>query len=290
MPHATSGNARIWYETLGDRAAPALLLVGGFSAQFLGWPDGFCSLLVERGFQVIRFDNRDVGLSQQFDGSGGNAPGYTIHDMARDGFAVLDDLGLPHAHVVGQSMGGMIAQAMASARPERVVSLTLVYTAPWIDVDFLPPLATVSDMNFGRRTRAQFIDDAIAGARMHSTRTYPIDEAWVRRLAERSYDRAYTPAGVARQLQAMLIDLGRPFADAARLTMPVLLIHGRDDRQVHVSASLELARRLPHAELHLYPGMGHHFPEPLWIECRDAITRTARRAEPRAGHPSSRLS
>lgn len=279
MPYATNANARIYYETMGDRAAPALLLIGGFSAQISGWETGFCRLLVERGFQVIRFDNRDVGLSTQFDGTGGNEPGYTVHDMAGDGLAVLDALVLRHAHVVGQSMGGMIAQAMASAHPERVTSLTLVYTAPSITVGFLPPLADVPQMDLGPRSRQKFIDEMIVGSRKHSSSTYPIDEAWVRTVAEQGYDRAYTPEGVARQLRAMLADLGEPFADAARLTMPVVLIHGLDDTQVHVSGSLELARRLPHAEVHLYAGMRHYFPEPLWRECCDIVTRTARRAD-----------
>ena len=286
MPHAPRGNAKIWYEALGDPAAPALLFIGGFSAQYFGWPDDFCQLFVEHGFRVIRFDNRDVGLSQQFDGRDGHLPGYTVHDMAGDGFAVLDHLGLDAAHVVGQSMGGMIAQAMASDRPDRVLSLALVYTAPWIDVGFLPPLATVDQLELAPVSRDAFIDIMVASARFHATDAYPLDEAWARDEAQRGYDRAYTPAGVERQLRAMLTDLGAPFADPARLAMPVVLIHGLDDRQVHVSASRELARLLPHAEVHLYPGMGHFLPRALWQECRDIVTRSARRASapPRPPH------
>jgi pimeloyl-ACP methyl ester carboxylesterase len=109
MPHAYDGTARFYYEVMGDPAA----------AQLIGWQEEFCALFVDRGFQAIRFDNRDVGLSQQFDGSDGNDGGYTIHDMAADGFAVLDHLGIERAHIVGQSMGGMIAQSMAGRRPER---------------------------------------------------------------------------------------------------------------------------------------------------------------------------
>ncbi len=279
MPYANHANVRIYYETMGDPAAPALLFIGGFSAQMHDWREGFCRLFVERGFQAIRFDNRDVGLSQQFDGTDGHAPGYTVLDMAHDRLAVLDALGIARAHVVGQSMGGMIAQSLASASPERVVSLTLVYTAPSVTVGFLPPLDDVPQMDLGPRSRQQFVDEMIVGSRKHSSATYPIDEDWVRGFAERGYDRAYTPAGVARQLQAMLTDIGSPFADATRLTMPVVLIHGLDDTQVHVSGSIELARRIPHAEVHLYAGMKHYFPEPLWHECCDIVTRTARRAE-----------
>ncbi len=279
MPHAHNGKARIYYEVMGDAAAPPMLFIGGFSAQIFGWQDEFCQLFVARGFRVIRFDNRDVGLSQQFDGTDGHAPGYTLHDMADDGFALLDELGITRAHIVGQSMGGMIAQCMASARPERVTSLTLVYTAPLINVQYLPPLAEVGEMNFGRRERAEFIDYILDQQRANASSVYPFEEAWVRMFAERSYDRAYTPEGVVRQLQAMLANLGSSFADAARLTMPVVLIHGLDDVNVHHSGSLELARRIGHAELHLYAAMKHFVPEPLWKEFRDIIVRTALRAD-----------
>ena len=283
MPYARSGNARIYYEVMGDPSATPMLFVGGFSAQLIGWQEEFCQLFVERGFQVIRFDNRDVGLSQQFDGTDGNAPGYTIHDMADDGFAILDDLGIARAHVVGQSMGGMIAQSMASARPERTASLTLVYTAPLVNARFLPPLTEVPQMNFGRRERAEVVGHILDEQRLNASSVYPFEEDWVRAFAERSYDRAYTPEGVVRQLQAMLTDLGSPFADPARLTMPVVLIHGLDDMNVHVSGSIELSRRIGHAELHLYPGMKHFVVKPLWNEFSDIIIRTARRADRELG-------
>jgi pimeloyl-ACP methyl ester carboxylesterase len=279
MPYAHSANAKIYYEVMGDPASPPMLFIGGFSAQIVGWQEDFCRLFVQRGFQVIRFDNRDVGLSQQFDGTEGHEPGYTLHDMAQDGFAILDALGIARAHVVGQSMGGMIAQCMANARPERVISLTLVYTAPLVNVQFLPPLAEVGTMNFGRRERAEFIDDIVDQQRANASSIYPFEEDWVRQFAQTSYDRAHTPEGVVRQLHAMLADLGTPFADPARLTMPVVLIHGLDDVNVHVSGSLELARCLPHAEVHLYPGMKHAVVKPLWKEFCDIIVRTARRAD-----------
>lgn len=283
MPYARSANAKIYYEVMGDPTATPLLFIGGFSAQIHGWQDDFCRLFVERGFQVIRFDNRDVGLSQQFDGTGGNAPGYTLHDMADDGFAILDDLGFARAHIVGQSMGGMIAQCMASARPERTRSLTLVYTAPLINVQYLPPLADVPTMDFGRRERAEFIEAILDEQRANASSVYPFEEAWVREFAERSYDRAYTPEGVVRQLQAMLTDLGTPWADPARLTMPVVLIHGLDDDRVHPSGSVELSRLISHAELHLYAGMKHFVAQPLWKEFCDIIVRTALRADAEPG-------
>ena len=283
MPYARSANAKIYYEVMGEPTAPPLLFIGGFSAQIHGWQDEFCQLFVERGFRVIRFDNRDVGLSQQFDGTDGNAPGYTLHDMAADGFAVLDDLDMARAHVVGQSMGGMIAQCMAGACPERTSSLTLVYTAPLINTQYLPPLAEVPTMEFGPRDRDAFIAHILDEQRVNSSSVYPFEEDWVRAFAERSYDRAYTPEGVVRQLQAMLTDLGTPFADPARLAMPVVLIHGLDDMRVHASGALELSRRIPHAEVHLYPGMTHFVVRPLWKEFCDIIVRTALRAEAEHG-------
>ncbi len=283
MPYARSANAKIYYEVMGDPAATPMLFIGGFSAQIHGWQQAFCQLFVERGFRVIRFDNRDVGLSQQFDGTDGNAPGYTLHDMADDGFAILDALDIGRAHIVGQSMGGMIAQCMASARPERTSSLTLVYTAPLINTQYLPPLAEVPTMDFGRRDRAAFVAHVLDEQRANTSGVYPFEEDWVREFAERSYDRAYTPEGVVRQLQAMLTDLGTPFADPARLTMPVVLIHGLADMRVHASGSVELARRIPHAEVHLYPGMTHFVVRPLWKEFCDVIVRTALRADAEHG-------
>ncbi len=134
-------------------------------------------------------------------------------------------------------------------------------------------------MNFGRRERQEFIDYILEQQLANRSDVYPVDVQWVRTFAEASYDRAYTPEGVVRQLQAMLGDLGSSFADAARLTMPVVRIHGLDDVNVHPSGSLELARRIPHAELHLYPGMKHALVEPLWKEFCDIVVRTARRAD-----------
>ncbi len=279
MPYAQSGTARIYYEVMGDPAAPPILFVGGFSAQIIGWQEDFCRLIVAKGFRAIRFDNRDVGLSQMFDGTDGHSPGYTLHDMAEDGFAILDHLGIDRAHIVGQSMGGMIAQSMAGSRPERTISLTLVFTAPYISVEYLPPLAEVPNMTFDRVDRATFIERIVEEQRLNATDIYPFEEAWVREFAEISYDRAHAPEGVVRQLGAMLTDIGQPFTDHTRLTMPVALIHGRDDGRVTAAGSLELARLIPHAELHLYPGMGHFVVQPLWAEFIDIIARTARRGE-----------
>jgi pimeloyl-ACP methyl ester carboxylesterase len=134
-------------------------------------------------------------------------------------------------------------------------------------------------MRFDRVGRADFINQIMEEQRLNATDVYPFEEAWVRDFAERSYDRAYKPEGVVRQLQAMLTKLGEPFTDHTRLTMPVVLIHGRDDIRVRAEASMELAQLIPHAELHLYPGMGHFVVEPLWTEFADIITRTARRAQ-----------
>jgi len=279
MPYAQSGTAKIYYEVMGDPAAAPILFVGGFSAQFIGWQEEFCRLITDKGFRAIRFDNRDVGLSQMFDGTGGHNPGYTLHDMAEDGFAILDHMGVDRAHIVGQSMGGMIAQSMAGSRPERTLSLTLVYTAPYISVEYLPPLAEVPNMTFERVDRQTFIEGIVEEQKLNATDIYPFEEAWAREFAEISYDRAHAPDGVARQLGAMLTDIGQPFTDHSRLAMPVALIHGRDDARVTAAGSLELARLIPHAELHLYPGMGHFVVQPLWAEFVDIITRTARRGE-----------
>ncbi|CAN5124462.1 lipase/esterase LipG [soil metagenome] len=278
MPYALNGTARIYYEVMGKPTSPAILLVNGFSAQLIGWQDAFCRLVADCGFSVIRFDNRDVGLSQQFDSENGFDPRYSIQDMAGDGFAVMDDLGVDRFHLVGQSMGGMIAQSMAGAHPDRVSSLTLVFTAPFITADWLPPLASVSDMRFEPLNRSAFIEAILEQERLNASDVYPFGEDWIRTFAGDSYDRGYFPRGMERQLHAMLSRLGEPFTDHGRLAMPVVLIHGREDIRVRVDASIELARLIPHSEVHLYPSMGHVLPETLWTEFADIIARTAHQA------------
>ncbi|WP_395659676.1 alpha/beta fold hydrolase [Nocardioides sp.] len=277
----------IEYDTFGDPADPAVLLVMGFGAQLLGWDAEFCRLLAGRGRYVIRYDNRDCGLSTTYDdvpvdlmeligavtsGDVERAQGmspYTLRDMAGDGMGLLQALGIDRAHVVGSSMGGMIAQKMAAEWPDRVMSLTSM-------------MSTTGEAEYGRSTpEAQQVlfsprpadrEGYVAAAERElvwASRKYG-DPAPLRALAAASYDRSYYPAGVPRQLAAMILDGSR--ADALRaLAVPTVVIHGLDDTLIDPSGGERTAELVPGAELVLVEDMGHDRPRPLWPQLVEAI-------------------
>ena len=281
MYYTDGDGAKIHYETMGPADATPVLLIQGYTAQMIGWRDGFCQKLVERGLRVIRFDNRDVGLSQKFGGAGELDGGYGLADMAADSFSVLDALNLPAAHVVGQSMGGMIAQIMAATHPQRLRSLSLIYTAPGLDQRHFFPSIANGDMEPDptRLTREAAIEAYVVQERRASSPGYAFNETWIRKLGGLYYDRCHAPEGNSRQWRAILRS-PTSFAELERLTMPVAVIHGRADGLIKVEAGIELATRIKHAELHIYPGMGHEIVEPLWDEFANVIRRTALRAAP----------
>ncbi|MFJ2795089.1 alpha/beta fold hydrolase [Streptomyces sp. NPDC087290] len=282
-----SPGVSIEYETFGDPSDPAVLLVMGFSAQMIGWHEDFCRALAERGRYVIRYDNRDCGLSTKFDehpvdigrlievvGSGDIAPAlamvpYTLQDMADDGLGLLTALGIERAHVVGSSMGGMLAQTMAISRPERLLTLTSM-------------MSSTGEPEYGRSSaEAQAVlftpkpsdrEGYIAAAErdlMWSSKRYG-NPALLRELAARSYDRAYYPAGAGRQLGAMILSGSR--AEALReLRVPTLVMHGLDDILVDPSGGERTAELVPGAKLLLLPDMGHDRPRELWREIIDAL-------------------
>jgi pimeloyl-ACP methyl ester carboxylesterase len=244
----------------------------------IGWREDFCQKFVDRGASVILYDNRDVGLSQKFGGPDDYDGGYSLADMATDGFAVLDDLGLASAHVVGASMGGMIAQIMALSQPSRVRSLNLIYTAPSIDPRYFVPQATEAAVELGKRfERAEAIEEFVVRERLSASTAYPYDEEWMRELGTRGYDRCYAPDGILRQLSAMIRWAPTPEA-LSRLEMPSSIIHGRADGRIRAEAALEIGRVLKDSELHIYPGLGHEIPQPLWDDFATIIMRTAARA------------
>ena len=204
--------------------------------------------------------------------------GYGLADMANDGFAVLDDLGLASAHVVGASMGGMIAQIMALSQPSRVRSLNLIYTAPSVDPRyFVQQEAQVAAVSGKRLEREQAIEEFVIRERLSASTAYPYDEEWVRELGTRGYDRCYAPDGIMRQLCAMIRWAPTPEA-LGSLEMPASIIHGRADGRIKPEASLDIGRVLKNSELHIYPGLGHEIPQPLWDEFATIIMRTAARA------------
>ncbi len=227
---------------------------------------------------VILYDNRDVGLSQKFGGPNDYDGGYGLAEMASDGFAVLDDLGLASAHVVGASMGGMIAQIMALSQPSRARSLNLIYTAPSVDPRyFVQQDAQVAAVSGKRLEREEALAEFIERERLSASTAYRYDEEWVRELGERMYDRCYAPDGILRQLSAILRWTPTPEA-LGSLEMPSSIIHGRADGRIKAEASLDIGRVLKNSELHIYPGLGHEIPQPLWDEFATIIMRTAARA------------
>jgi len=293
MPIARTNGIEIAYETFGPPDGRPLLLIMGLAAQMILWDDEFCAALAARGHRVIRFDNRDVGLSTKLDAAGmpdaaaamqavllGEriAAPYLLRDLAADGAGLLDALGIPAAHVVGASMGGMIAQTMAITYPARVLSLTSIMSTTGerslpparpeaVAVLFLPAPAD----------RAGNVERAVHIFRTIGSPGFPFDEARVRDLAGRSYDRCFSPAGAARQLVAILASGSRREALAA-VTIPTLVIHGRDDPLIPLEAGLDTARAVPGAELLVIDGMGHDLPRGAWPEIVERIGALTARA------------
>ncbi|MPY94262.1 MAG: alpha/beta fold hydrolase [Acidimicrobiia bacterium] len=285
MPTADANGITLCYDTFGDPAAPALLLVMGFTAQMTAWDERFCRLLAERGLHVVRFDNRDCGLSTHLDGQevdlmalyaahegGGDYPPvpYGLSAFADDAFALLDQLGVAAAHVLGASMGGMIVQAMAIARPERVLSMTSVMSTtgeeefgqakPEVMAALLAPPPTERDA---------FVQHTVSRAKLFCGPRYFDDDATAERAAA-AYDRAFYPEGATRQLAAIWSSGER--AEALRsLAVPTLVIHGRADTLIDKSGGERTAELVPGANLLLLHDMGHDLPEPLWPLVVDAV-------------------
>lgn len=287
-----SPEVSIAYETFGDPRDPPVLLVMGFGAQMIAWHDDFCRALADQGRYVIRYDNRDCGLSTTFDDhpvdmgefiaavSSGDIPAalamvpYRLLDMADDGLGLLTALGVERAHVVGASMGGMIAQTMAISSPERVLTLTSMMSSTG-ESEYGRPSPEAQAVLFGPKPADR--EGYVAAAERElvwASKRYG-DPAVLRELAAASYDRAYYPAGIGRQLGAMILSGSR--ADALReLRVPTLVIHGLDDTLIDPSGGKRTAELVPGAELMLIPDMGHDRPRELWPTIIDAVVAHTR--------------
>jgi pimeloyl-ACP methyl ester carboxylesterase len=279
MPFSTVNGSKIYYETLGPISGPPLVFIEGLSAQLIGWRDEFCKKFVERGMRVIRLDNRDVGMSDKFGGPEDLDGGYTLCDMAADVIGVLDTLGLESAHVVGQSLGGIIAQTMAIERSHRVRSLSLFYTIPALAGYFTDDAKSRLYANRVERcsSREAAIEAFLTQERICGSSGYRFDEEWIRTLAARSYDRCYCPEGALRQAAALRRG-GDRLEALRKLELPAAVIHGRADRLLKVEGGLDIGSALRNAEVHLYPGMGHQLVQPLWDEFVSIVARTIARA------------
>ena len=275
------------YETYGSSADAAVLMVMGFGSQLVSWPREFCRQLAAGGRYVIAFDNRDCGLSAKLDGvdpqleqvqlavASGDyerarrlAP-YTFSDMAADGFGLLSTLGIERAHVVGVSMGGMIAQTMAIEQPQRVLTLTSIMSSTG-EPEFgqAEPKALEALLAPEAEGREEYIASAVTWLAWHSRRYPELEQT--RAIAAESYDRGLYPQGTQRQLAALLSSGPRTDGLAA-LRVPALVIHGLDDTLIAPSGGERTAALVPGAKLLLLEDMGHDRPRPLWPALCDAI-------------------
>lgn len=287
MARTTAAGLALEYESFGSPDDPPLLMIAGFGMQMIEWPFDFCELLAAGGRYVICFDNRDCGLSQKLDGQGApfaevvaaatagdldavhRLAAYTFSDLSDDGFALLTALGIERAHVLGVSMGGMIAQTMANEHPERLLTLTsIMSTTGEQDVGQSTEEALVALLSPSPPDREGYIASSDRWLTWHSKR-YPEADA-VKALAAATYDRCFYPEGSARQLAAMLASGSRAEA-LSQLTVPTLVIHGLDDTLIAPSGGERTAALIPGAELLLLEDMGHDRPRPLWPALRDAI-------------------
>ncbi len=284
MTRTAANGIQIEYETVGDRGATPLLLVMGLGGQLIAWDTELCEQLAERGFYVIRYDNRDVGLSTDFEdspapdlvallgGDGSTAP-YLLADMANDAVGLLDALGLAAAHVVGVSMGGMIVQQLAIDHPDRVLSLcSIMSTTGDRSVGQPSAEATAVLLQPPPADRAGFLDHEVATWRVISSPGFPFDEQRIRDRAGAAYDRRFLPSGVGRQLAAILASPDRT-AGLGRVTVPSLVIHGDGDVLIDPSGGRATAAAIPGAGLLVVPGMGHDLPPVLWDTLVDAIVK-----------------
>jgi pimeloyl-ACP methyl ester carboxylesterase len=296
MTTARNANIVIAYETFGSPDGAPLLLISGTGAQMLIWPEDFCAALARSGFQVARFDNRDVGLSTHLTGT--PAPGwlkmmlrpslapYRLEDMAEDALAVMDALGWKTAHVVGASLGGMIAQALAIGHPERVRTLTSIMSTPSSRIATMPTFAAIRAIARTAGTAAtnpdQAAEKAVALKKVIGSPGYPLDEAAVGEIARRSFERnPGTDEDNLRQRAAVIASPDRRSA-LERLRIPALVIHGKQDPMIRPKGGRATADAIPGAKLVTHPGMGHDLPQALWSSILAEITALAARTDPLA--------
>ncbi|MGH9132739.1 MAG: alpha/beta fold hydrolase [Ilumatobacteraceae bacterium] len=286
MPRATlSSGIELEYETFGSPSDPTLLLVMGFAVQLIHWDVAFCEMLAGAGYRVVRFDNRDSGLSTHLDGqttdpmavmaammNGDPAPEvpYLLSDMASDAIGLLDHLGVDRAHLVGASMGGMIVQTMAIEHPDRVASMVSVMSMPGDpEVGQPAPEAMAVLLRTPPSDREEYIEAATATVVFASKKHVDVER--IRRTAASAFDRAFYPEGATRQLAAIWAS-GDRSEQLREVRVPSLVIHGRDDTLISLSGGERTAELIPGANLFVLADMGHDFPEPLWPLIVNAIT------------------
>jgi len=297
MPTASVKAIDLYYETYGDDSDPPLLLVCGLGMQMVSWSAEWCDSLVAKGYLVIAFDNRDAGLSTHLVASG--VPdlvallegrdaniAYYLKDMADDAARLLDAIGIASAHVVGISMGGMIAQQLAISHPEKVRSLCSIMSTTGNPAVGQPSHeAATALLNLNADSRAEAIENGIKAFKIIGSPAFPPDEDRLRRLAAEAYDRCNEPTGIARQMGAILASPDRS-AGLAQVAVPTLVMHGTADPLVDPSGGEATAGSVPGAKLVMIEGMGHDLPEQVWDRMLAAIDDNARAAESLRGSES----
>jgi pimeloyl-ACP methyl ester carboxylesterase len=286
---APANGIELCYQEMGDPEGEPLLLVMGLATQMIAWADEFCEMLADRGFRVVRFDNRDIGRSTRLSSAGvpgkldmvlgrrATAP-YLLRDMATDTFGLMDHLGIESAHLVGASMGGMIVQTAAIERPDRVRSLVSIMSTTGSRRVGHPSYRT-----FGLllakppRHREAAVDRIVRTFRTIGSPGYPFEEERVREIAGRSFDRGHSEAGIARQLHAITAS-GDRTPRLEKLKIPTAVIHGKRDILVNPSGGRATAKAIPGARLKMVDGMGHDLPRPLWPSFVEEIAANAARA------------
>jgi len=300
ISNAASGDLKLYYEDMGDVDHPPVLLIMGLGAQLLVWRTGFCRKLVSQGLRVIRYDNRDVGLSGKTEHRSSGQPlvmrlvrswlglpsraAYTLEDMAGDAAALLDHLDIDRAHIVGASMGGMIAQIFAARFPARTKSLGVIFSSN--NSPFLPPpapraLAALLKGPPPGSPREVIIDNAVRVGNMIGSPRYRMPEDQARAEAAERYDRNYYPQGVARHFGAVL-GTGSLLHYNRRTVAPTVVIHGKGDKLMRPFGGRAVAKAIDGARLVLFDGMGHDLPQQLWDQVISVLTSNfAKAAEAR---------
>jgi len=268
---------RIAYEEFGNPEHPAIILVAGLFNQMIRWPVEFCNLLVARGYRVIRFDNRDIGLSDKMDGA--RAPGlfrlflasqfsvpvkapYSLDDMAEDTIGLMDGLNIQAAHIVGMSMGGMISQIVTARYPQRILSLTSIMSTSGVRGQGVPSIPVSLKMIKPVSKNRSALDNSVDIWRMIGSPAYPMTDEEARQILRAEYQRSNNPAAYIRQIAAIKTAPNR-ISLLRSIKVPVLIIHGKQDRLVPVSGGINTAKYIPQAKLCLFEGMGHNLPKPL---------------------------
>jgi len=296
MAQIQANGISITYDSFGSDKAPPLLLIMGLGAQMTRWRPEFCEQLAARGFRVIRFDNRDAGLSTHLIEAGvpdmavvaaamqkGEKPEvpYTLSDMAADATGLLDALGIARAHIVGASMGGMIAQLVAADHPEHTLSLTSIMSTtgnPALPRATPEAMAVLTNRPPHPSDEEAYLAHSLAAARVIGSPAYPVDEAVQRAQSLADVKRCYEPTGFARQIAAVTAT-GDRRAKLKTITAPTVVVHGAADPLVPVEGAHDTAENIPGAELVVIPGMGHDLPPALYDTLIDAIVRVTERSK-----------